>query len=726
MVQTTETAFEQTELKSDGPYLDSLLPALQRLDRRLEEAVAAAQTVYGPEATTDRYRGLYISQDEVDRLLAREPGVPIFQANGSESKQPLPDPAGEASRLRWLQQTFGLSLCDLDLILIALAPELDRRYERLYAYLQDHVSHRRPSVDLALNLLCSNAAERLERRVHFAADAPLIRHGLIHLISDTDQPHPSLLAHTLKLDDQIIRLILGQKNLDARLAPFCQIVESSIYLGNLPLSVEVRQTLPSLVIAARKAHQPLRLYFYGPPGVGKRHTAEALAHEVGAPLLVADLTQVLASKIEFEQFLRLLFREAWFQDAVLYLTGLEAIHPQQKPFLYQQLLAALSQDSGITILTGTQPWLPTTPHPLGVVQVPFSIPDFAQRRDFWLAQLVQASITISATDLDALAGRFSLTAAQIAEIVATAQYTAWLHTAAQTADLLTCRPTADELFAAARAQSGHDMATLARKIEPVYSWDDIVLPEDALAQLHEMCQRVAHRHHVLDEWGFSRKLALGKGVNALFAGPSGTGKTMAAEIVANELGLDLYKIDLSGVVSKYIGETEKNLSRIFQAAENANAILFFDEADALFGKRSEVRDSHDRYANIEISYLLQKMEEYEGLSILTTNLHRNMDDAFVRRLTFTVHFPFPDEASRCRIWESVWPVEIPLADDVDLNFLARQFKLAGGNIKNVALAAAFLAVEADSSVTMNCLLQATRREYQKMGKTLSEEELKGA
>jgi SpoVK/Ycf46/Vps4 family AAA+-type ATPase len=235
-----------------------------------------------------------------------------------------------------------------------------------------------------------------------------------------------------------------------------------------------------------------------------------------------------------------------------------------------------------------------------------------------------------------------------------------------------------------------------------------------------------HQQRVLGTWGFDRKLSQGKGVNVLFAGPSGTGKTMAAEIIANELGLDLYKIDLSGIVSKYIGETEKNLDRIFRAAENANAILFFDEADALFGKRSEVRDSHDRYANLEISYLLQKMEAYAGIAILATNLRQNLDDAFVRRLAFTVHFPFPDETSRRRVWAGIWPAETPLAADVDLAFLARQFKLSGGNIKNIALAAAFLAAEDGGRVTMAHLLQATRREYQKLGKVLSDTELNGA
>jgi SpoVK/Ycf46/Vps4 family AAA+-type ATPase len=209
-------------------------------------------------------------------------------------------------------------------------------------------------------------------------------------------------------------------------------------------------------------------------------------------------------------------------------------------------------------------------------------------------------------------------------------------------------------------------------------------------------------------------------LNVLFAGPSGTGKTMAAEIMANELGLDLYKIDLSTVVSKYIGETEKNLARIFEEAETSNAILFFDEADALFGKRSEVRDSHDRYANIEISYLLQRMEEYDGMAILATNLHKNMDDAFVRRMHFTVEFPFPDARHRRLIWEKVWPTDTPRSAELDLDFMARQFELTGGNIRNIAVAAAFLAASDGQVVTMSQLVGATHREYQKMGKVMAD------
>ena len=261
---------------------------------------------------------------------------------------------------------------------------------------------------------------------------------------------------------------------------------------------------------------------------------------------------------------------------------------------------------------------------------------------------------------------------------------------------------------------------MAQKINLRRTLKDIVLPPDPQKQLQEICNQVRYRHIVQGEWGFDRKLSLGKGLNVLFYGPPGTGKTMAAEAIANELQLDLYKIDLSQVVSKYIGETEKNLGRIFDAAENANVVLLFDEADAILGKRSEVKDAHDRYANLEVAYLLQKMEEYEGISILTTNLRQNLDQAFTRRIRFMVEFPFPKAEHRLEIWQSMWTKETPLSVDIDFDRIAQKFELAGGSIRNIALAAAFLAASNGQEVTKNHLLKATRREFQKMGQLINE------
>ncbi|ABA58345.1 AAA ATPase [Nitrosococcus oceani ATCC 19707] len=719
---------EGIETTPDDPYLRDLLPALKRLDRLLEQAIAVAQTVYGPKAAANPFRGLHISKSEAEQLLTREPGRPVFHFPDKQLEETLSDEAlGEGSRLAWLQQVFNLSSFELDVLLLALAPEIDLRYERLYAYLQDDVTRRRPSIDLVLNLLSLTTAEKLKNRIYFAPEAPLIQHNLVQLIPDSQQTSPSLLSHYLKIDEQIIRLLLGQENLDSRLAPCCEMVESNTSLDEAFFNTGIKQALPALILQAREAHRPLRLYFHGPHGIGKRRMAEALAAKVNRPLLIVDLLHALTVDPDFERVLKILFREAWFQNAVLYLEGMDTLLREERAIPYQALLDALAQDAGIVILAGTQPWVPRGRIPTGVIEVSFPIPDFAERRSCWQANLAAEDRALSSRDLDSLANRFRLTPNQIAEAAVTACNQALLRSITQAPEELPSQsriqPTLSDLFAAARTQSGHELATLAKKIQPKYTWNDIVLPDDSMAQLREICQWVHHHHQVLGEWGFDRKLSLGKGVNALFSGPSGTGKTMAAEIMANKLALDLYKINLSTVISKYIGETEKNLERIFTAAENANAILFFDEADALFGKRSEVRDSHDRYANVEISYLLQKMETYEGIAILATNLRQNLDEAFVRRLAFTVHFPVPDEASRRRIWAGIWPIETPLAKEVDFDFLAQQFKLNGGNIKNIALAAAFLAAEKKGPVTMAHVLQAVRREYQKLGKPLSATEL---
>ena len=264
MTDPTEALAESVHLSASKPVLDGLLPALQRLDRLLEQAVAAAQATYGSEAATDHYRGLYISQADVERLLAREPGLPTLWADGTGAEEPSPDTAGDATRLAWLARAFGLSSFDVDLILIALAPELDLRYERLYAYLQDDVTRKRPSVDLALNLLCPSAAMKLARRLHFASEAPLLQHDLLHLIPDPNHVQPPLLAHSLKLDEQIVRLLLGQESLDPRLAPFCQVVEPTSDVADISTCAEMSQALARLVIQARERRQPLRFYFCWP------------------------------------------------------------------------------------------------------------------------------------------------------------------------------------------------------------------------------------------------------------------------------------------------------------------------------------------------------------------------------------------------------------------------------------------------------------------------------
>jgi len=497
-----------------------LLGVLRELDCLLEQALGL-ENLEPSTVPSDLLRGLQISWSDAQRALGRDPGVPRFNSGAVSFPNSV-----QSSSLEELSTIFSLSTFDLGVVAIALAPEVDLRYQRLYAFLQDDVTRKHPTVDLILNLLCSSPAEKLGRRDHFSPKGALLRQGIVHLMSDHADPNPPLLAHCVVLDKRITRFLLG------------------------PRSVSLQQTHSAL---------------------GQRH----------------DL-----------------------------------------------------------------------PHGNGDEELPEE--NFRPPQSF---------IAVG------------------------------------------CGP----------SRSG--LEAVARKVQPKQTWDDLVLPQDVIDQLKEFCDRVTNADRVFRVWGFDQKLSQGKGTSALFAGPSGTGKSMAAEVLANELKRDLYKIDLAAVLSKYIGEMEKNLDRIFSAAEGGDAILLFDEADALFGRRSQVRDSHDRYANVETCYLLQRMEAFEGISILATNLSQNMDEAFVRRLAFSIRFQFPSETARSRIWRGIWPAGIPLADDLDFHSVATCFKLSGGNIKNAALAAAFMAAGDGTPVGMSHVLRGIEREFQKLGKAVGFETL---
>jgi hypothetical protein len=422
-----------------------------------------------------------------------------------------------------------------------------------------------------------------------------------------------------------------------------------------------------------------------------------------------------------EAMQRILREAALQQSAILWQAASSILEPPVEATLQphndlgawrESLLSALDTHPGLSFVVINQPWEARGAlRRATYLRIELPSPSFSEREQIWARRL--ANDQPDPTTMQALASTFRLSGGQIRDAVAMARaLAAWQGQPISAA----------HLYAACRAQSSGRLDTLAHKIGVTYTWDDIVLPDDQLTMLREICVQVRHRRTVLETWGFDKHLAMGKGVNVLFAGQSGTGKTMAAEIIAADLGLELYKVDLSGMVSKYIGETEKNLDKVFTAAREANAILFFDEADALFGKRSEVKDAHDRYANIEVGYLLQKMEEYDGIVILASNLRKNLDDAFVRRLHVAIDFPFPEEPDRRRIWRKVFPADAPLGPDVDLDHLAKQFKLAGGNIRNIALLSAYLAAEDGEVIGMNQIVRAIKREYQKLGKLVTEAE----
>ena len=704
--------------------MTDLLHCLQWLDTLLEDAVALIPSVYDTDITQDVFRGLHISPQEAQNLLNREPSSALFVTLQQETPGILPDNLPIPHTLKRLAQTYSLAPFDIVILLITLAPELDLKYERLYAYLQDDVTKKRPGVDLVLNLLCSNGLEKIQRRCHFSNDAPLIRHGLVLLYSDPAQIQPSFLAHYLKLDEQISACLLDEHHIDKRISSACELTTVDKFSGMSLSGGAVQNGLSALAKIRKDAGMPLWLHFHGPENVRKAEMAKTLANTLGMPLLHVSLAKLQNAGTDVDTLSRVTVREAWLKNAVLYLDDYDVLQGSEQTNARQQWLTQLHQTTGITILSGLDPWTPQPIGPDGVMSVQFDWPDSSQRRELWQQALRAQHIKLSSEDLNALIGRFRLTSSQISSVAVTASNHAQLRAATYPEQNL--HVSLDDLCEAARIQTRHVLAKLAQHIEPKAQWDDLVLPEDAMSQLLEIAAQYQHRQTVYETWGFARKLSYGKGINVLFAGSSGTGKTMAAEVLAIKLGLDLFKIDLSSVVSKYIGETEKNLDKIFTTAENANAIIFFDEADALFGKRSEVKDAHDRYANLEISYLLQKMEQHNGLTILATNLRENLDEAFVRRLAFIVHFPIPDEAQRRRLWSGAWPLETPLADDINLNLLAEQFKFSGGNIKNIALAAAFLGASENINVNAQHVLRATSREHQKLGKKFALSQLSNA
>lgn len=701
----------------EAPASTGLLAAMRRLDALLETLIRAAEAQGGVAAAA--LRGMFVSPEEAAALLARLPGSPIMStAAGASLAEPL-DPSGTLDRsgvldrnavLGELSAAFGLTGFDADLLLVALAPELDLRYERIYGFLQDDTTRRRATVDLALSLRTASVAEKSARLAHFSADAPLIRHGLLHLVPDPAHSHPPLLAHAMVVDPQVVGWLLGHPHLDHRLAAFCRLEWPALGLDGLVLPEAIGAALRALGARARAEKLPLILHLHGPPGAGSRAVAAGLAGEFGLPLLSAHAGSAVEQS---GGFLGALFREARMRGALLHLAGMESPAIAESGAGRRSLAAALATPPPIVVLAGQDPWVPLAGDMPEVIDVALALPDAAARRELWRRSAATRRLAVDAEVVDELAGRFRLGAEQIDRAVADAAARGRWSAAICPGHPEVLRA---DLFAGARAQSGRTLAALAPKAATTVGWDDLVLPPDQTAMLREFCEQGRLWRQVLDHWGFGRAASGTRGLNGLFSGPPGTGKTMAAGVIANDLGLDLYCVDLAQVVSKYIGETQKNLDLIFRAAEDANAVLLFDEADALFGKRSEVHDAHDRYANLEIAYLLQKMEAHDGMAILATNLRQNLDPAFLRRLQMVVEFPFPDAEQRRRIWQVILPPEAPLADDVELEMLAREVKLAGGNIRNIAIAAAVRAAAEGGAIAMRHLTAAARREYQKLGR----------
>ena len=717
-----------------------LLDEMRRLDLLIYLQVVKQR--HQANNPLDRFKGLVLTEEEIEGLLANsvepQPGNKGF--NDDDKKIELLTKSlsnlefqirerriasinlGVYLSLHHLSKLFHLSLFEERCIMICLALEINSKYEKLYAYLQDDITRKKPSVGMVINLLCSTTAEKIEARLAFGHQAPLVTYGLIHGEELQDSMNP-LLSRSLKLDDRIAGFLLESGLYDARLEKIIRLSFPEGPSDELHLEEGVVKRVQSFVEQHLndKVHQGRNVFikFYGPYGAGKRELVETVCYNAGLPVIIADVEKMLNYRQSFEEIMWVLGREVLLQQAGLCLENFDRLVDDidKKQADMKFVLETCRVFTRLTFLLGSLPWRPRGISKTSTfVELELPLPESETRQRIW-EKLSCNDCIENCIDFGELAGKFRFTPGQIRDAYLLSK------------DLAGWRLPGSEgviskvdLYSACRSQSNQNLSKLAQKINLKYTWQDIVLPYDQMEQLNEICRQVKYRHIVYGNWGFNRKLSSGKGLSALFCGPPGTGKTMAAEVIANELSLDLYKIDLSQIVSKYIGETEKNLHNIFHEAYSSNAILFFDEADALFGKRSDVKDAHDRYANIEIAYLLQKMDEYDGVTIMASNLRKNMDDAFVRRLQFIIEFPFPDEEHRERIWLAMFPPEAPKSDDLDLGFLARKYNITGGNIKNIVLTAAFITAEDSHEIGMKHLIRATKRELQKMGKICMKED----
>lgn len=657
--------------------------------RSLSAALASVRSLL--EQHAKKVGAQPIASEPVDNSPATEEPTAISSTSAS-------DIMSNPSALDMICAAFNLSPFERDILLLCAGIELDATFPTLCAAAQGDPSRTYPTFSLALAAL---------PEAHWSAltpNAPLRRWRLIEVHNNS-----GLTSSPLRIDERILHYLAGIQHLDDRLVGMLEPVRTGSSL------VSSHQMLAERLVklwtqAAEGSMLPVA-QLCGNEIASKRAIAAAACNALELNLYILSAYALPASPAEFEALIRLWEREAILSGSALLL---DCDDSDTSDAARERAIAHLSETvSGIVIVSSRERrQLLQRP----VVSLDVRKPTVSEQRSAWKNALGTTAQSLNGK-VETLVSQFSLSVAAISS--ASAEVLGQL----PPTDMMASDELQTLLWDTCRTQARPRLDDLAQHIEPAATWNELVLPELQCQVLRDIAIHVKQRATVYETWGFASRGTRGLGISALFAGASGTGKTMAAEVLANELRLDLYRIDLSQVVSKYIGETEKNLRRVFDAAEEGGAILLFDEADALFGKRSEVKDSHDRYANIEVSYLLQRMEAYRGLAILTTNLKNALDTAFLRRIRFIVQFPFPDAVQRAEIWRHIFPSNTPI-DGLDMTRLAR-LNVTGGNIRNIALNAAFLAANAQEPVRMTHLLRAARSEYTKLEKAPTEAEIGG-
>lgn len=667
-----------------------LLAEMRRLDLILWQYARDSGREGNPKVDVPRAKG-----SDIDDPTALLEAHALWLRHSVE----LTRQAGVQLPLIELCRNLRLDAIEIGIVMLALAPHVDRHYERVYAWLQGDPAWTAPRLCLAAELFGSATGGGLALREYFAPLAPLLRTRFLRLLEPNNASDSSDLSKVLAASPRLLRFLTNQTGAEPE-------VEAVRARGPLPQpTAAVVEVMRRYGAMWKRDERPSPIAILQSEDDGAVLAgAAALAKEVGTKPLLIDLARPSAVRYPIERIVEAVLDEARLIDGIAVLAGLDQLEERAKTAALSALLSELERfDGPCIVVTRSSPDLRHELRHRSVLVCEVPLPEARERTALWTRELTGRPDT--APHLSEIGSRYLLGSGQIRDAARMVKTLDRSHS-----------PSPEHLKTASRAQSRHGLGQLAQRVPSWGAWDNLVLPPDSIQKLRSIVDQVRHRERVFLNWGLSAKVSSWRGVTTMFAGPPGTGKTLSASLIADALGLELFRIDLARVVSKYIGETEKNLDQVFRAAYRSNAVLFFDEADALFGKRTEVKDAHDRYANVETSYLLQQLEAFEGLVVLATNLKKNVDQAFMRRIDVLVDFPFPNIENRRKLWEALMPAQMPRAADLDLGFLAERFELAGGHIKNIIQAAALQAATEDMSVGMKHLILGLRWELHKQGK----------
>ena len=670
------------------------------------------------QLSLEEFRGLYISDDQVDAHLASmasqddsnaKPHSLLVEAHGRRAvireQRPPNNP------LARLAHVLNLTELEQDILVLAAAVEYDLKYLSIFAYLNNDVAQRWPTADLAVRLFSRDRDNSVQEiRSLLRPHATLFSQGVFQTVEAT-RARPSWRAMGFQLTPIVWDFLIDAPpptQLGSAVAVRCKVDRDwdTVFISKRTKAA-ITQCLPNE--PGGHGAGPVFL-LTGREGAGRQLAIEAICGGFSRPMMTIRADRLNLADPAIEELLATTALMSLLLGAVVFVQT-NCNNPDSLCLFIERLKVNAS-----AVFISCPPNAPQGIHRLVDRSIDFDTPQTTIRREAWQSMLSKRSINTDSATLDQLAEQFKLNTGEMTRAASGAVYLTPSNGSKHHFSPSETKTTSQALFESTRSVLRTDFGPMARRVVPKFGWDDIVLPHTTRRRLRSIAKAVEHRELVFEQWGFGGHRTTGNGLTVLFAGKSGTGKTICASVIAQHVGLDLYKIDLSGVVSKYIGETEKNLERIFSTAHAGNTILFFDEADALFGKRSEVKDAHDRFANIETGYLLQKLEEHSGVVILATNLANNIDDAFSRRIDFSIEFPMPDEKRREEMWRKMFPSKAPLDDDVQFDFLAKRFELSGGEIRNVATQAAFRAAQNGCVIRMKQIVESLDEQFVKQGK----------